>query len=38
LVLDTIGLKLEGFSCTRAMVRAVRAAVYGKCRWFCNLL
>jgi len=38
LVLDTIGLKLEEFSSSRAMVEAVRAAVQGKCRWFCNVL
>jgi Fungal protein kinase len=38
LVLDTIGLKLEEFSSSRAMVEAVRAAVQGKCRWLCNVL
>jgi hypothetical protein len=37
LVLDTIGQKLEEFPNSRAMVKAVRAAVIGKCHRFCNV-
>jgi len=38
LVLDTIGEKLHEFKTSRQMVKAVRAAVHGKCRRFCNVL
>ena len=38
LVLDTIGLPLDNFPCSRMMVQALHAAVRGKCRWFCDVL
>ena len=38
LVLDTISQKLQEFQTSKQMVKAVRAAVHGKCRWFCNVL
>jgi hypothetical protein len=38
LVLDDIGEKLETFRKSRDMVKAVRAAILGKCHWFRNVL